>query len=508
MVQLLSELQSLHPISLSFLSILFVLFLFKLTTSRTGKLNLPPSPWKLPVIGNLHQLGTLPHRSLQSLARKHGPLMLLHFGQSPTLIVSSVEGAKEILKTQDLNFSDRPRMNFQDRLVYANYHLAFSPYGEYWRQVRKVCVLQLLSQHRVNSFKSVRQEETDCMLSDIRQSILSGSPIVNLSDLIFSFTNDVTCRVTLGRKFGRDEGGKKFFKIIKEFMYFIGAFNIGDFIPSLAWINNFNGLNARMDKNFEELESFLGGVIEEHIQDRKTRKFGSEGVEDFVDVLLGMEKDGSIGVPFAKDNIKALIMDMFLAATDTAAATMTWAMTELVRHPEILKEVQREVREVAKGKAHITEDDAAQMHYMKNVIKETLRVHTPGPLLIPHQSRDATKLQGYDVPAKTRVIVNAWAIARDPTVWEEPDEFRPKRFENSSRDFKGNDFEYLPFGAGRRICPGIAFANPTMELPLANLLYHFDWTLPNGEVPDVEEGLGIVAYKKSPLRVIATPYRV
>ncbi|PIA26788.1 hypothetical protein AQUCO_08900030v1 [Aquilegia coerulea] len=497
--------QSFHSLFLSFLSIFFVIFLFNITRSRTSKLNLPPSPTKLPIIGNLHQLGSLPHRSLRALSRKYGPLMLLHLGQSPTLIVSSAEGAKEILKTQDLNFSDRPKMNFQDRLVHANYHLAFLPYGEYWRQVRKICVLQLVSAHRVDSFKSIRQDETDHLLNKIRQSC--SSSIVNMSDLIYMYICDISCKVILGRKFDSDEGGKQFRKITEEFMYFLGNFNVGDFIPWLAWVNNFTGLNARMDDNNKAFENFLGGVINEHIQARKTNQNDGDGVQDFVDILLSLENDGSIGVPFGQDNINALLMDMFIATTDTTAVTFVWVMTELVRHPQIREEVQMEIRKVAKGKTSITEDDLEQMHYMKMVIKETLRLHTTGPLLIPHQSREDTKVLGYDIPAKTKVIINAWAIAMDPTLWEKPDEFQPKRFLNTSIDFKGNDYQFLPFGAGRRICPGIAFANRTLELPLANLLYHFNWTVPEGAPVDVEETNGIAVYKKNLLLVVAIPYK-
>ncbi|PIA27486.1 hypothetical protein AQUCO_00600185v1 [Aquilegia coerulea] len=201
---------------------------------------------------------------------------------------------------------------------------------------------------------------------------------------------------------------------------------------------------------------------------------------------------------------------MFLAGSDTTSTALVWAMTELIRHPEIMKEVQMEIREIGKENGCIKEDDLGKMHLMKLVMKETLRLHIPGPLLIPHETMQETKLLGYDIPAKIRVLINAWAIARDPLLWEEPEEFRPKRFLNSSLDYKGNDFEYIPFGAGRRGCPGILFAIPTVELPLANLLYHFNWTTrsgaPRARDLDVTEGFGIVTYKKYPLVAIATPH--
>ncbi|PIA44025.1 hypothetical protein AQUCO_01800231v1 [Aquilegia coerulea] len=494
--------QSLNaPFFFSIVSIFLVILLFKLSNRSTTatKLNLPPSPSKLPIIGNLHQLSSLPHRSLRSLAKKHGPVMLLHLGQSPTVVVSSADAAREMFKTQDLNFSGRPRMRFQDKLDYSSMHLGFLPYGEYWRQVRKICVLQLLTAQRVESFKSVRAEETHLMIEKIRQSCSSTSCVVDLSETIASLTRDIVCRAVLGRKFDKDA-------VINMKFDFVSGFDIGDFIPWLSWVNIITGFDAQMMKIFKALDEFLESVINDHIESKKN---SSDGVEDFVDVLLGLGKD-STGVTFGKPNIKAIIMDMFLAGSDTVSTTIVWALTELIRHPEIMKEVQKEIREIGKENLSITEDDLGKMHYLKLVMKETLRLHVPGPLLIPHESIQDTKLLGYDIPAKTRVLVNAWAIATDPLLWEEPNEFRPKRFLNSSLDYKGNDFEYIPFGAGRRGCPGISFAIPTMELSLANLLFHFDWTLPNGEPRpedlDITEGFGIVTYKKDPLVVAATPY--
>ncbi|PIA42028.1 hypothetical protein AQUCO_02100102v1 [Aquilegia coerulea] len=449
-------------------------------------LNLPPSPSKLPIIGNLHQLGTLPHRSLQSLARKHGPLMLLYLGQTPVLIVSSADAAKEVIKTQDFNFCNRPRISFAERLFCSNKDLAFSSYDERWKEIRKISVLHVFSGHRVESFRTIREEEANFMIGKIYECCSSASSTVNLSDIIFSFTNNVVCRVAMGMKFGDNEGAKK---LITEFMNLIGVFNVADFIPWLSMVNNFNGLSSRVEKNAKELDCFLESVIEDHIDRKKKTK--NSGDEDFVDVLLGMANDKSNRVYFARDNIKPVILDMFIAGTDTTATTLIWAMTELMKHPEIMKE-----------------DDLGQMHYLKMVIKETLRLHSPAPLFIPHESIQDTKLLGYDIPAKTRVFINQWAIANDPMLWDELEEFRPKRFLNTSIDYQGKDFKFFPFGAGRRGCPGILFATPNMELPLANLLYHFNCSLPNGVISkdvDVAEELGLLLRKKSPLLLVPTP---
>ncbi|KAJ0938646.1 putative cytochrome P450 [Helianthus annuus] len=200
--------------------------------------------------------------------------------------------------------------------------------------------------------------------------------------------------------------------------------------------------------------------------------------------------------------------DIFAAGTDTTFTSLEWAISELVRHPRVMKKLQQEVTEIAEGKPVIHEKDLEKMHYLKATIKETLRLHTPIPLLIPRESTQDVKLMGYNIPSRTQVIINASAIARDPTLWEEPDEFRPERFLNSSIDFKGFHFELLPFGAGRRGCPGIQFAMVVNELALANVVYKFNLALPNGVKEkdlDMSETSGITVHKKSPLLVMATP---
>ncbi|KAL5725193.1 unspecific monooxygenase [Ranunculus cassubicifolius] len=188
---------------------------------------------------------------------------------------------------------------------------------------------------------------------------------------------------------------------------------------------------------------------------------------------------------------------MFSAGTDILSATLVWAMTELIRHLQIMKDIQREIRELGKGKPFMTEDDLGNIPYLKLVLKETLRLHPPTPLLVPRESIEPTTLQGYDIPAKTRVIVNAWAIGRDPIKWEEPEEFQPRRFLNKPVDYKGTDFEMIPFGGGGRECPGVLFTL-------------FDWNLPGNatrvEDIDIAESFGILVNKTSPLLLVATPH--
>ncbi|KAI5665090.1 hypothetical protein M9H77_24413 [Catharanthus roseus] len=489
----------------------FILFIIILTkwfyTSSPKTKVLPPSPPKLPIIGNFHQLGSNPHRSLQSLAQKYGPLMLLHFGTKPVLVVSSADVAKEIMKIHDLIFSSRPKLSIPDRLMFKSKDVAISPYGEYWRHVRSICVLHLLNNKRVQSFRHVREEETSQMIEKIRQKCFNFSPI-NMTDLFSTLTNDIICRIALGKKYGHGKEGKKIKGILREFIELLGVYSIADYIPSLSWINHFNGLNRKVERVASEIDELMEGIIEEHSKRQNTTSI-EEHRTDFVDILLDIQRNSSSGFAFERDTLKALILDMFAAGTDTTHSIMEWATTELLRHPKVMEKLQNEVRKVGQGKSEIDENDIEKMQYLKAVIKETLRLRFPVRLLVPRESVQDIKIQGYDVSAGTQVIINGWAIARDPNIWENPEEFEPERFLNCDIDFKGMNFEFIPFGAGRRGCPGMSFGVVVNELVLAKLMHKFNFALPEGEEEnssDVAESTGITVHRKYPLFVVATPY--
>jgi len=194
---------------------------------------------------------------------------------------------------------------------------------------------------------------------------------------------------------------------------------------------------------------------------------------------------------------------------------MVWAMAELIRRPAMLRKVQEEIRAaVGGGKERVQADDMPKLRYLKMVVKETLRLHPAVPLLLPRETLRHVGICGYDVPARTRVLVNAWAIGRDPASWggADAEEFDPGRFESGNKDdvgFGGAHFELVPFGAGRRMCPGMAMGAATVEFTLANLLYCFDWELPEGVRPEdvsMEEAGGLTVHKKTPLLLVPTRY--
>ncbi|XP_059441691.1 cytochrome P450 736A117-like [Corylus avellana] len=295
----------LNPFVLTILAFILI-FLFKWSsTFSTTKTNTPPSPPKLPIVGNFHQLGAQPHRSLGSLAQRHGPLMLLHFGSVPTLVASSADAAREIMKTHDLIFANRPKSSMFEKLLYNYKDVSTAPYGEYWRQMKSMSVLHLLSNKRVESFRAVREEETFLLIEKIKKSC--SSAYVNLSQVLENLTNDVVCRVALGRKYGVGEGGRKFKELLGEFVELLGALSVGDYIPWLAWVSRVNGLDARAEKVAKQYDDFLEGVIEEHIDCQK-RGLENEHQKDFVDVLLQIQKESVIGFPIDRVSVKALIL--------------------------------------------------------------------------------------------------------------------------------------------------------------------------------------------------------
>ncbi|CAL5374199.1 unnamed protein product [Camellia sinensis] len=501
----------LNPLSLSFLSMFFLLLLFIkwLTNSANSNKNRPPSPPKLPIIGNFHQIGLFAHRSLRSLAEKHGPIMLLHLGSKPTLVISSADAASEIMKNHDLSFANRPKSKIYKRLMYDYKDVSVAPYGEFWRQMKSIFVLQLLSNKRVQSFHNLRAEEIALMMNKIKESSSLSLP-VNLSEMFTLLTNDVISMAAFGRKYGDGESGKKMKQLLKDYLGLLSRFDIGSLFPWLGWIvSRVNGLDAEVERVAIELDEFLEGVLIERMNCLDKEISSNEGKEDFLDILLRIYKDSSAGISIDKDSIKAVILTTFAAGTDTTSTFLEWAMTGLLRYPRVMKKAQNEVREVVRGKHDITDDDLEKMHYLRAVIKEVFRFHPPIPLLVPREARHDIKVMGYDVAAGTMVMINAWAIGRDPSVWDEPEEFRPERFLNSSIDYKGMDFQLIPFGAGRRGCPGISFAMAVNELVLANLLHKFDWELPGvakAEDLDMTECPGVTIHRGIPLLAVAIPW--
>ncbi|KAI9123647.1 hypothetical protein K1719_004947 [Acacia pycnantha] len=488
---------------------LFLLFLFLWLTKSKNKAEIQiPGPWKLPLLGNLHQLAVasrsplLPHHLFRELSLKFGPLMHLQLGELSTVIVSSPEIAQQIMKTHDLAFVNRPQLLTSKLMGYGSSDIAFAPYGDYWKQMRRICASQLFSAKKVQSFSSVREDEVSKLIESVGESV--GSEF-DLTRKIYSLTSAIITRVA----FGDESKREKFMELIDTAV--TSGFGFAELFPSMKAVHLITGVESKLAKIRKQIDEFLEDIINKENQEKQFREENDDsgGQENLLQVLLQIQHSGSPEIPITTDNVKAVIADIFSGGTDTSAATTEWAMLEMMRNPKVMEKAQAEIRETFKGKKAIHDSDMQQLVYLKSVIKETLRLHPPLPLLLPRECRETCKINGYDIPNKTKVIVNAWAIGRDPNHWYEAERFIPERFHGDNNcnnvDFRGTNFEYIPFGAGRRICPGMLFGLASIELPLASLLYHFDWKLPNEMKPedlDMSEAFGIVARRKNKLCLI------
>eukprot|EP00253_Pinus_taeda_P034286 PITA_34286 len=483
-------------------SCLFFIFLLH---KRRVRARLPPGPFPWPIVGNLFQLIPPAHRALKGLADKYGPIFFLRLGSVPTVVVSSSKIAKEFLKTHDLIFASRPPRAAWRLMFFNSKDVAFAPYGDHWREMRKICVTELLNAKRIESFKHVREEEVSAMIRSIWEESESGIIGVNISKGLFTLTSNIVWRILAGRKFPGDSLGgdfKSLKDLLVDLMTAMGAFNIGDFIPYLDWLD-LQGLKGRMNKIHKAFDEFAEKIIDDHVGHRMAashQKDEEPHVKDFVDVLLEKaEADSKI----TRETMKALVLDMLVAAVDTLSTTLEWAMSELLRHPHAMKSLQEEIECIVGKHRQVIESDVVRMKYLHCVVKETLRLYPAVPLGVPHESVEAVTAGGYHIPKKTMVMVNVWAIGRDPSVWgADASEFKPERFmeEEHVNLADQSDFRMIPFGAGRRGCPGAPMAIPTIELALAQLMHIFDWTVEGDpSLLDMTELCGVTMIRQVPL---------
>ncbi|KAJ4767486.1 Cytochrome P450 family 71 protein [Rhynchospora pubera] len=492
----------LYQLSALLLFVLALKLLHKNKDTKTQpKLNLPPGPRTLPFIGNLHYLvsGELPHRALHNLARSHGPVMLLRTGQTDLVVITSKDAAQEVMKAQDANFSNRPVLAAAIMAKYGCIDIAFSN-GPYWRQLRRICVNELLSSRQVKSLSSIRRDEVHSMLKWL--SSYSDKSPVKLAAKVSEVANNIVACAAFG---GRCRKQGAFLKAMKDATEQVSWFCISDIFPSLSWLDLM--MKRKLERMYRVVDPILEEIVQEHLQKQRQQKNArDENIEyDLADLLIKAMDNKDLEEPLTFDSVKAVIIDMFSGGTDTTTTTIEWAMTELIKHPNVMAKVQAEIRHAANEKIKFDENDLVNLNYLKLVIKETLRLHPPVPLLLPRQCKETCQLLGYSIPAGARVVINAWALGRDPNCWNNADEFIPERFEGSSVDFKGNNFEFVPFGAGRRSCPGMEFGMAVIEVALARLLLHFDWKLPDGVTPsevDMMEQFGAVCHKKNRLSLI------
>ncbi|KAL0760796.1 hypothetical protein Bca101_076946 [Brassica carinata] len=454
------------------------------------KKNLPPGPPRLPIIGNLHQLGSKPHRSMFKLSEKYGSLMSLKFGNVYTVVASTPETVKDVLKTFDVDCCSRPYMTYAARLSYNRNDLGFSPYSKYWRELRKLTVTELYTAKRVKSFGHIREQEVASLVDFIKQSA-SLEKQVNINLKLLKLSASVICRLGFGISLEGSKLESSYEEVIQGIMEVVGSFAAADCFAIVGGlIDRLTGLHSKCEKVFKAMDTFFDQAIKHHLDDESIQ-------DDIIHLLLKMER-GEIGLgefQLTRNHTKGILLNILAAGIDTSAQTATWVTTHLIANPRVMKKVQAEVREVIKNKDDITEENIAKLEYLKMVIKETFRINPLVPLLVPRETLKDIKIAGYDIPKKTWIHVNIWAVHMNLNVWKDPEAFIPERFMDNEIDYRGLNFELLPFGSGRRMCPGMGMGMSLVHLTLVNLLYRFDWKLPEGMSPkdvDLEESYGLV----------------
>ncbi|CAL5349130.1 unnamed protein product [Camellia sinensis] len=497
------------------LSIFLVLCYFLWISKRAAKNSTAPEvsgAW--PIIGHLHLLGgsELPHITLGAMADKHGPVFTIRLGLKRALVVSNWETAKECFTTNDIAVSSRPKFAAAKHLGYNYAMLSFSPYGPYWREIRKIASLELLGSRRVELLKNVRVSETETSMKVLHKlwrekKNSSGHVLVDMKQWFSDLALNVAVRMVAGKRyFGCEEEkeARQCQKVFRNFFHFLGLFLVSDSIPFLGWFD-LGGHVKAMKQTAKEMESIVAGWLEEHRHKRDSGE--AKGVQDFMAVMLSTLQ-GSDFAGYDVDTInKATCLNLIAGGGDTVATMLTWALSLLMNNRHVLKLVQEELDIHVSKERQVDESDISKLVYLQAVIKETLRLYPAAPLSGPREFTQNCTIGGYHVYKGTRLILNTWKLQRDPNIWSEPCEFKPERFLTTHKDVdvNGQHFELIPFGAGRRVCPGIAFGIQMLHLVLARLLHGFEILPASNALVDMSESAGLTNMKATPLEVLVKP---
>ncbi|MED6220422.1 hypothetical protein PIB30_044666 [Stylosanthes scabra] len=478
------------------LILLFIVFItfYKLFTKRHK--NLPPSPPSLPLIGNLHQLKPPVFRTFHALSQKYGPIFSFRLGSQFSVVVSSASLAEECFTKNDVVLANRFRSPKTEYLTYNNTVVITSPYGDHWRNLRRICSLEILSTHRLNSFTGIRRDENARLIRSLSLGLGEGFTRVEVRSKLTELTFNTIMRMVCGKRYYGDEcdgttaeEAKKFRDVMDDMAKFGLSSNLGDFVPLVRWFD-FSGDNKKLQMIGERMDALFQGLIDEH----RSKK---ESSNTMIDHLLSFQE--SQPEYYTDQIMKGLIMAMMVAGTETSAITIEWALSNLLNNPQVLEKARMELDNHIGQERLLEEGDLNKLTYLHKIISETLRLNPAAPMLLPHLSSQDCTLGGYHVPRNTLVFVNAWAIHRDPELWAQPATFRPERFENPETSNSNNPYALMPFGMGRRACPGSGLAQRTVGLTLGSLIQCFEWNRIGDEEIDMTEGHGTLMSKAIPL---------
>ncbi|XP_050211382.1 cytochrome P450 705A22-like [Mercurialis annua] len=489
-----------------FLSIIISRFLLHYFFKKpsNSSLHLPPSPPALPFIGHLHLLSLSVSKSLHNLSTNYGSLLYLRLGSRPVLVVSSPTYVAEIYKTNDIAFSAKPKTPFEDGMLFGNTGFIISPYGDYWRFMKKLCMTELLGSRQLERSRGVRREEVTSLLSNLLEKS-ERQECVDLIEELLKLTNNVICRMVMSKRCSEEnDEAQRVRKLVVESFDLAAKMAVATMLGPLKgfvlwWIRKeLEGIPKEYNNLFEK-------ILKEHEEVRVKRNNNGDEKEDrdLMDILLDIYYDQNAEFKMSRSQMKAFILDLFIAGTDTSANTMQWIMAELINNPHIFKKLRQEIDSVVRIDTRVQESDISNLHYLQAVVKESMRLHPVAPA-IPRECREDCTVSGFDIPKGTAVIINAYSIMRDPNLWENPEEFIPERFlneQNNLAETKLQDFNFLPFGGGRRICPGSNMALSIIHITIASLVQSFDWRI-DGDKVNMEAKSGFALGMLHPLMCI------
>ncbi|XP_058753855.1 cytochrome P450 82A3-like [Vicia villosa] len=508
--------------TIAFLISLIPLGLFLFVHRKKREAPIAKGAW--PILGHLPIFnGTQsPHRVLGTLADKYGPIFTIKLGSKHALIINNWEMAKECFTTNDMALSSRPKLVATQHLGYKGAMFGLAPYGPYWRNLRKIATLEILTNRRVEQQQHIRVSEVQTSIKELfdvwsskrNEHNSSNYVLVDMKQWFTHLTFNMVLRMVVGKRyFGvrtnvDEEEAQRSVKALKEMMRLFGVITVGDVIPCLE-LFDFGGHVKAMKRTLKELDEVLGEWLKERRHERSlSEKVDGDDNKDIMDVLLSL-LDGKTIEGFDCDTIiKATILTLFTGGTDSSSVTLTWALCLLLKNPLAMKKAKEELDTHIGKERHVNESDISKLVYIQAIVKETLRLHPPAPLSGPHEFSENCTLGGYHVKKGTRLITNLWKIHTDPNVWPDPLEFRPERFLTTHKnvDVRGKYFELLPFGSGRRMCPGISFGLQMVHYSLASFLHSFDILNPTtSELVDMAEVFGLTNSKATPLEVLVKP---
>ncbi|XP_052210913.1 cytochrome P450 71AU50-like [Diospyros lotus] len=468
----------------------------------------PPGPHGMPIVGYLPFLGTNLCRSFTELAEQYGPIFKLWLGKKLCVVVSSPSLAKEVVRDHDAVFANRDPPRTGLAATYGGLDIAWSPYGAYWRATRKLFSREMLSNTSLEASYNLRRDEVRKTVREVHGKIGSA---IDIEEVAFLTAFKVAMAMLWGGTVDSQRVGNigaEFRMATAKMVELMAVPNVSDFFPMLARFD-VQGLEQEARQILKQVEQIIDPIIEAGLNMGAVRKeeLRNEGRKDFLQILLGIKETGGAEIALGLEEIKALLIDIVVGGTETSATTVVWAMTEIMNNPEIMRRVQDELSNIVGMDNVVEESHLPKLHYLNAVLKESFRLHPPLPLLVPRCPSESSIVGGYTIPKDTRVFLNVWAMHRDPEVWDEPSKFKPERFLGGTGnwDFNGNNFQFLPFGSGRRRCPGIPLAEKMVMHVLASFLHSFNWHLPGNEEIDLSDKFGIVMKKRTPLMAIPTP---